>query len=263
MTFGPHLRSAGKSYLLGAVMLCSSLFVFTHQADATSRTTTFSGQQDLLFVGDSLTVGTSWFGSLKSKVDALNVWTTSEIDAKVGRLATEGAVILHKKVTTRTTAIVVALGTNDMISRRDPAYPPLAIDAVMTEAHNLPVLWFNVNFSPTGRGDWRSRARRFNRALRAAQSRWSNLYIADWYSSFTPAGKARYIADGVHLNVSGYKARAAFTVQQLKTFGNSIVAASSTTTTNATSTTSTVAPTTSTTISPTTTTTTVPSPTTT
>jgi lysophospholipase L1-like esterase len=235
-------------------MICSSVLLSVHQTQAAQPRATANGQQTLLFVGDSLTVGTSWFGSLKSKIDDLRIWNNTTIDAKVGRLATEGVSVLQKQITPRTTAVVVALGTNDMISRRDPAYPPIAIDAVMQEAHDLPVLWFNLKFSPTGRGDWRTRARRFNRALRAAQLRWPNLIIADWYSAFTPAGKAQYISDGVHLNVSGYKARAAFTIKQLKTFGTLVVNASTTTTT-------TVAPTTSTTISPTTTT--VPSPTTT
>ena len=242
------------SYVLGAVMICSSVLLSVHQTQAAQSLATANGQQTLLFVGDSLTVGTSWFGSLKSKIDGLRIWNNSSIDAKVGRLATEGAVILKTRITAQTTAIVVALGTNDMISRRDPAYPPVAIDAVMQQARNLPVLWFNVKFSPTGRGDWRARGRRFDRALRAAQSRWPNLVIANWYSYFTPSGKARYIEDGVHLNVSGYKARATFTIAQLKSFGNAIVNATTTTTTTVTSTTST-------TISPTTTT--VPSPTTT
>jgi lysophospholipase L1-like esterase len=235
-------------------MICSSVLLSVHQTQAAQSLATANGQQTLLFVGDSLTVGTSWFGSLKSKIDGLRIWNNSSIDAKVGRLATEGAVILKTRITAQTTAIVVALGTNDMISRRDPAYPPVAIDAVMQQARNLPVLWFNVKFSPTGRGDWRARGRRFDRALRAAQSRWPNLVIANWYSYFTPSGKARYIEDGVHLNVSGYKARATFTIAQLKSFGNAIVNATTTTTTTVTSTTST-------TISPTTTT--VPSPTTT
>ena len=243
-------------------MICSSVLLSVHQTQAAQSLSTANGQQTLLFVGDSLTVGTSWFGSLKSKIDDLRIWNNTTIDAKVGRLATEGVSVLQKQITPRTTAVVVALGTNDMISRRDPAYPPIAIDSVMQEARNLPVLWFNLKFSPTGRGDWRTRARRFNRALRAAQLRWPNLIIADWYSAFTPAGKAQYISDGVHLNVSGYKARAAFTIAQLKSFGNAIVNATTTTTTSTTtSTTTTVAPTTSATISPTTTT--VPSPTTT
>lgn len=260
MNYRPRIRHSGMSYVLGAVMICSSVLLSVHQTQAAQSLSTANGQQTLLFVGDSLTVGASWFGSLKSKIDGLRIWNDSTIDAKVGRLATEGVSILQKQITPRTTAVVVALGTNDMISRRDPAYPPIAIDAVMQEAHDLPVLWFNLKFSPTGRGDWRARGRRFNRALRAAQSRWPNLVIADWYSYFTPSGKARYIEDGVHLTVSGYKSRATFTIAQLKSFGNAIVNAATTTSTS-TTTTTTVAPTTSTTISPTTTT--VPSPTTT
>lgn len=146
-----------------------------------------------------------------------------------------------------TTAIVLALGTNDVISRREPAYPAAVIEQVMHASQGLPVLWVNTDFSPTGRGDWRFRSRRFNRALRDAQAEWPNLEIADWYTFFTPRGKARFIADGVHLSVSGYKLRAQFTESQVRKFGNRIVDATTTTTTS-------LAPsTTTTTVSPTTT----------
>lgn len=211
-------------------------------ASATTPNVGPNGQGTLLVIGDSLTVGTTWFGSLQSKLESLAIWQTVTVDAKVGRLTTEGAVVLSKKFTNSTTAIAIALGTNDMISRRDPLYPPIAIDRVMAKTHGVPTLWFNTKFSPTGRGDWRARSRRFNRALRDAQVRWPNLIIADWYNGFTPSGKSRYIADGVHLSVSGYKTRTTFMVKELKTFGNKIVLSSSTTSTSLPMTTSTTNP---------------------
>lgn len=210
-----------------------------------------SGQDTLLFVGDSLTVGADWFGKMKPRIESLDTWSQVVIDAKTGRKATLGAVTLKNRMTSSVSAIVIALGTNDMISRREPNYPPKAIDAVMAQSAGLPVLWFNIKFSPTGRGDWRFRGLRFNRALRDAQTRWPNLMIADWNKSFVPSGKSRYISDGVHLTVSGYKTRANFTVAQLKTFGQAIVDATTTTTTTPITTTSTTTtattPTTSTT----------------
>ena len=239
----------GKPFVLGAILVASLALFSVVPTSASPTPVAANGQGTLLFVGDSLTVGTSYFGTLKTRINRLAIWPTVTIDAKVGRLATEGAKILEKKLTPTTTAIVVALGTNDMISRRDPAYPPIAIDAVMKQSQGLPVLWCNVEFSPTGRGDWRFRARRFNRALRDAQSRWPNLIIADWDKAFTPSGASRYIADGVHLTVSGYKTRATFSITQLKSFGSTIVNASTTTTTSTTTTlaeTTTVAPSTTT-----------------
>lgn len=250
-----HITTSVRPRAVASALVAVVLLMVIIPTSARSEAIAPNGQNTILVVGDSLTVGTSYFGSLKTKILNLKIWPTVVIDAKVGRLATEGAPVIGAKLTSQTTAIVVALGTNDMISRRDPAYPPGAIDAVMEQTNGLPVLWCNVKFSPTGRGDWRFRGRRFNRALRDAQSRWPNLFIADWDKSFTPAGKSRYIADGVHLNVSGYKTRSAFFVTQLRTFGNTVVAATSTTTSTLPATTTVV---TSTTNASTTTTTTSP-----
>ncbi len=245
----------GKPYVLGVVLVAFLAFISVIPSTASPVPLATNGQGNLLFVGDSLTVGTSYFGTLKSRITQLRVWPTVTINAKVGRLATEGAKVVRQGLTPSTTAIVIALGTNDMISRRDPAYPPIAIDAVMKQTQGLPVLWFNVEFSPTGRGDWRFRARRFNRALRDAQARWPNLMIADWDKAFSPVGASRYIADGVHLTVSGYKTRATFSISQLKSFGSLIVNASTTTmTTSTTIATTTTIVATTTTLTPTTTT---------
>ena len=76
-----------------------------------------NGQGTLLVVGDSLTVGTEAFGSLSKKTGALGIWTNVVVDAKVGRKASLGATVIEKGLTSSTTALVIALGTNDMISK--------------------------------------------------------------------------------------------------------------------------------------------------
>ena len=200
-----------------------------------------NGQGTLLVVGDSLTVGTEAFGSLTKKVSALDTWTNVVIDAKVGRKASLGASVIDKSLNAVTTALVIALGTNDMISKPETWYPRWVIDTVMKKARGLPVLWVNLEFSPTGRSDWRARGVRFNKELRLAKLRYPNLTIADWNTAFTPKSKSKFINDGVHLTVSGYKTRSSFMVPQISSFGVSIVNASTTTTTT-TSTTSTIAP---------------------
>ena len=207
-----------------------------------------NGQGSLYFVGDSLTVGTKAFGNLQYRLDKLRMWNRVVINAKVGRRTDQSLSLLSQSLPEDTSAIVVALGTNDVISRREPTYPTQVINQVMEVSGGLPVLWFNTDFSPTGRGDWRFRSRRFNRALREAREEWPNLVIADWYSYFTPKGKSRFQADGVHLSVSAYKLRAAYTETQIRRFGQSIVDATTTTTTTSTtattmSTSSTLAPT--------------------
>ena len=215
-----------------------------------------NGQGTLLVVGDSLTVGTEAFGSLSTKVSALGTWTNVVLDAKDGRKASLGATVIEKIITSSTTAIVVALGTNDMISKPEAWYPRWVIDTVMQKTRGLPVLWVNLEFSQTGRSDWRARGVRFNRELRLAKQRYPNLSIADWNTAFTPQSKSRFIVDGVHLTVSGYKTRSKFLVPAISSFGSYIVNASTTTSTSSTTSTtstSTIAPTTTTTTSTTTT----------
>ena len=198
-----------------------------------------NGQGTVLLVGDSLTFGANYFGKLAVKAQATNIWTNVVLDARDGRKATVGAKIIANRITSTTTAIVVALGTNDMISKSETWYPGFAIDAVMEQAGDLPVLWVNLEFSPTGRADWRARGVRFNRALKAATLRYPNLVVADWNTFFTPKGQSRFVADGVHLSVSGYKTRTSYFITQMKQFGQRIVNATTTTTTSSTSTTTT------------------------
>ena len=225
------------------------------KATPTPRLIGANGQGTLLFIGDSLTVGADAFGSLASRTRDTSMWTKVIMDARVGRTASTGATTLRTRRTAHTTAIVVALGTNDMISKSESWYPSWVIDKVMTQSRGVPVLWFNLEFSATSRRDWRTRATRFNRSLRSAQMKWPNLIIADWNSHFVPNRVSRFIADGVHLTVNGYRTRANFSVKQLLQFGDVIVNASTTTTTStSTTTTSTSTSSTSSTTSSTTTT---------
>ena len=216
-----------------------------------------NGQGTVLLIGDSLTFGANYFGKLGTRAQATNIWTKVSLDARNGRKATVGAKIIADKLTNTTTAIVVALGTNDMIAHSQSWYPRYAIDTVMAQTEGLPVLWVNIEFSPTGRPDWKSRGVRFNRALQQATSRYPNLMIADWNKFFTPRGPSRFVGDGVHLSVTGYKTRSTFFINQMMSFGQRIVDA--TTTTSSTTTTSTTTTTTPP-IEETTTATTSPSP---
>lgn len=188
-----------------------------------------NGQGTLLIVGDSLTFGANYFGKLGSKTQSTNIWTKVVLDAKNGRKATVGAKVIADQLTDTTTAIVVALGTNDMISKPMSWYPDYAIDTVMEQAGALPVLWVNLEFSPTGRADWRSRGARFNRALQKATLRYPNLVIADWNKFFTPKGQSRFVADGVHLSVTGYKTRTTFFLNKMTDFAAQIISATTTT----------------------------------
>lgn len=201
-----------------------------------------NGQGTLLFVGDSLTVGSDAFGSLATRTRNTGIWTRVTMDARVGRTARAGASTVSTRLTPHTTAIVIALGTNDMLSKPESWYPSWVIDKVMNQTKGRPVLWFTLEYSATSRSEWRSRAARFNRSLKAAQQRWPQLMVADWNAFFVPNKVSRFIADGVHLTVSGYRTRASFTLRQIQDFGNIVVNASTTTTTSTSTTTSTTEP---------------------
>jgi len=235
------MLSHNKTCRLAVSALILSLFVAPQLSHAAPPPASIqpNGQGRLLIIGDSLSVGTDYFGKLQSRTERLGIWPIVSIDDKPGRKASLAAPILKKQLTGATTAIVIALGTNDMISRTESWYPRYVIDLVMAETRNLPVLWVNTEFSALGRRDWISRSVRFNKALVKAQARWPQLRIADWNASFTPKASSRFIADGVHLTVSGYKTRATFMVNTLRTYGMQVVNASTTTTSTTTTSTST------------------------
>lgn len=237
--------------LMAGVMLLASAWAGMPRgvSAAAPRALTPKGQGALVFIGDSLTVGADAFGALATNLRRPRTWTAVVLDAKVGRTASQGASTLASRMTrTRdVTAVVIALGTNDMISQRAASYPPAVIEKVMHESLGVPVLWVTPTFSASIRPDWRQRALRFNRALRAAQQEWPNLYVADWAGKFVPKGASRFIADGVHLTVSGYKTRASWTVRQVSSFGRTIIDATTTSsTTSSTTTTTTTIPATTT-----------------
>ena len=241
-------------------------------ASATKPAIGPNGQGTILIVGDSLTFGANYFGKLATKAQSTNIWTKVVLDAKNGRKATFGAKVIADRLTDSTTAVVVALGTNDMISNSQSWYPDYAIDTVMEQVGTLPVLWVNVEFSPTGRADWRSRGVRFNRALKNATARYPNLMVADWNKYFTPKGQSRFVADGVHLTVTGYKTRTNYFITKMTEFAQQIISATTTTSTtidpsssssSSSSTTTTSSSSSTSSTSSTSTTTSVPTPTTT
>ena len=244
MPFTPrHPLRSGPIPTIGAALLVLALAIISPTSGATAKSPLINanGQGNLLIIGDSLTLGADAFGSLAAKIRKTRKWTSVSIDTRVGRKASVGADMLPDKILNHTTAIVIALGTNDMMSRTESWYPRWVIDRVMANTLDIPVLWVNLKYSDT-RLNWKSRGNKFNKALKLAMLRYPTLTIADWNTSFIPKSASRFIEDGVHLTVSGYRTRATFLVPAISKFGTAIVNATTTTT--------------STTVEPTTTTTT-------
>jgi lysophospholipase L1-like esterase len=217
-----------------ALVVAMSVPLLAHTASARlvqNATSSPSPTHHVYIIGDSLTVGPQLFASLSRRVTRTKNWNSTLVNAKVGRTIPQGISVLKKAKFRTPTAIVVALGTNDVLSRREASYPARAIDQFMRAAQGRPVLWLNLEFSQT-RPDWRSRGVRFNKELRKATLRWPNLHIADWDRHFSPNGPSRFIQDGIHLTVSGYKTRTTFMVRQLNDWATSLWLQSTTTTTS-------------------------------
>lgn len=194
----------------------------------------------MLFVGDSLTEGASELGGLKQLVQSSGRWESVVFDYKRGRRITDAVPVVRARLARakNTGAVVIALGTNDMLSRGETWYPAWVITTMMSELGNRPVLWVNVAFDGLVRPIQKTRAVKFNRALRTATAMWPNLTVADWSGYFKPSGRSRYIVDGVHLTTSGYRTRAAWTRDRINSFATSIWNQTSTTTTTSSTTTS-------------------------
>lgn len=197
----------------------------------------------LYVIGDSLTYGVNAFAQFPRRAKESNRWKSVEVNAAVGRSTMTGVRIVQKAKLSSDTAILVALGTNDMMSRRERWYPAYVIDQFMKAAKGRPVLWLNLEYSTT-RPDWHARGIRFNRQLAEATSRWPNLTVADWDTFFVPKKKNRFSRDGVHLNVEAYRLRSRFMLRELGTWSTSLYFKTTTTTTTTT------APTTTTTLPP-------------
>lgn len=222
------------SSLVAATLLGSAGASFTG-ADAAPAGT-------LLMVGDSLTVGATELGKFSGAQRSVRgAWKSVVVDAKVGRTARQGATLLPGALRrSKAQAVVVALGTNDMMGRRTAAETSDLIDGVMRAAGGRPVLWVNVEFGPLPARERPARARMFNSQLVRAERRWENLRVADWNSWFTPNGRSRFVADGVHLTASGYETRAAYYAREVTSFRRWIDTVLHTTSTTSTTTTATI-----------------------
>jgi lysophospholipase L1-like esterase len=192
----------------------------------------------LLVMGDSLTVGATALGNFSGSLRTVRrSWKKVVIDAKVGRTARQGAALLPRAIRrSKAQAVMVALGTNDMMSRRTAAETSALIDQVMAAAGDRPVLWVNLEFGSLPARERPARARMFNSQLVRAAKRWENLRIANWNRSFTPRGRSRFLADGVHLTTSGYKTRAAHYTREVASFRTWIDTVLNTTTSTTTTT---------------------------
>lgn len=193
-----------------------------------------NGQHTLLVVGDSLTHGAAAFGKLRQRLLRTGIWQKVIIDTKWGRRGPEGIAAVRTGVekNTNITAVVFALGTNDLLSRRQPSYPRWLLREYNKEFAYIPTLWIDAQYSAT-HPDWNQRARRFRRTLAKASTTSPNTHHASWFTHFAKTSPW-YQFDGIHLSPRGYRMRADFIVKEVRRFGNTVVDSTTTTTTTTT-----------------------------
>ena len=250
-----HRRHRLTGVLMATVLMtsvCAGAVNGQRVRDGASRPAA-SATGTLLVVGDSLTEGANLLGGLGEMLRTRSPWTTTVMDHKRGRRVSDAVSVVrsHLSRNRKISAIVVALGTNDMLSHGESSYPATAITSLMSVTRGLPVLWVNVTFDGKVRPIQRTRGANFNRALNSARASWPELRVADWSAAFVPRGASRYIADGIHLTTSGYRTRATWTVSRIIEFAtwnsDRTSTTSSSTTSTSTTTTTTVSAGTSTT----------------
>lgn len=149
------------------------------------------GTEDILIIGDSLTVGSQ--AVLESKLEKHNL--THVVDAEVGRTTQEGVDrLLELEKEQEHDMWVIALGTNDW----DATSFQTQAKRVLDQSRGRPVLWVNVS---------REQANSLNKVLENLSEEYSNLTILDWDTMIKE--KPEFVAgDQIHLTSQGYEWRA-------------------------------------------------------
>lgn len=196
--------------LLGAVLVVD---VHPSPSRAEGRT--------LLVLGDSLTYGTAYkgFGNVEPQLMALGTFDQVKIDGVWARNISGPAgtkrngVKTYKKLLDnglRPSAVIVALGSNDLQHSAKPKFYEERIRELLTVIGNIPVVWLTV--LRTDEPYYPKRSAMFNRILQRIAPEYPNLGIVDW-ATMLAAHPKWFDYDKLHLRPNGYKERATVYVQ--------------------------------------------------
>jgi lysophospholipase L1-like esterase len=244
-----RLRNAVASVVTAASLLVGlGLAAIAGPASATANPPT-----TLLVLGDSLTWGTNYFAKSQARLAAANNFDVVLVDSRWGRRISgltstrySGNAALKQLIAdgVRPTAVIVALGTNDVaIFTKRREYSTL-IQELMTTIGNVPVAWVNVHridSASTIRG-----SKRFNAALGQALANYPLASVFDW--AVVAKSNPKVIdPDKIHLTPLGHEVR---TKAYLEIAATLAQRASDMTTTTTSTTTSSIVPSTTTTVAP-------------
>jgi hypothetical protein len=185
-----------------AALTLAALLIVLVAAPADART--------LIVNGDSLAVGTEPY-----LPGALPGWRI-ETSASISRHASEGAPLLSAQGSLPE-YIAMSLGTNDDPSMTDAFRS--AIDQTMEVAGERCVVWVNI-YRPAVAG---TSYDGYNSVLAEESQQRPNLRVVDWHALVSQ--HPEWLGpDGVHVNATGYQARARALAQALRECGQPGVA---------------------------------------
>ena len=167
----------------------------------------------LLVLGDSLTWGSNYFAKAQTRLAATGTFDTVVVDGwwsrRIGGIisTTYSGANTYKKLTKgglRPTAVIVALGTNDVYFLSKKREFATIIRELMDAIGSLPVVWLNVHRVESATTITRSRV--FNATLSRVLADYPNASVYDWVAT-VKKNPSLMAFDKIHLQPSGYEAR--------------------------------------------------------
>ena len=244
-----RLRNAVASVVTTASLLVGlGLAAIAGPASATANP-----PSTLLVLGDSLTWGANYFSKSQARLAAANNFDVVLVDSRWGRRVSgltstrySGNAALKQLIAdgVRPTAVIVALGTNDVAlftKRRE--YVTL-IQELMTTIGNVPVAWVNVHRIDSTNTTRQSQ--RFNAAIGQVLANYPLASVFDW-AQIAKSNPKVVDPDKIHLTPLGHEVRTKVYLEIAATLAQR---ASDMTTTTTSTTTSSIVPPTPTTVAP-------------
>ena len=220
-----------RTLTLVVATLISCIFVGNARAVEPTHT--------LLILGDSITWGTNYkgFGNVTQQLQALNTFDKVIVDGAFSRNISGPANTLRNGVKTyakylkekvRPSAVIVALGSNDLQGSIKVRYYEDRIRELLILIGDIPVVWVNVLRIDS---QYYVRASAvFNRVLNRVALDYPNVSVVDWHTMIS-ANPKWFAFDKLHLQPVGYRARATLYIETAQNLWNVVVPTTTTTTT--------------------------------
>lgn len=237
-----RLRNAVASVVTAASLLVGlGLAAIAGPASATTNPPT-----TLLVLGDSLTWGANYFSKSQARLAAAKNFDVVLVDSRWGRRVSglastrySGNAALKQLIAdgVRPTAVIVALGTNDVAMFTKRREYVTLIQELMTTIGNVPVAWVNVHRIDSTNTTRQSQ--RFNAAIGQVLANYPLASVFDW-AQIAKSNPKVVDPDKIHLTPLGHEVRTKVYLEIAATLAQR---ASDMTTTTTSTTTSTVPPT--------------------